>query len=328
MMRSDIMENYEKLLILLEMSNVNISPFIKIKNNNLLLAGSKDIDPDISYSELLKNYNNYINPINGRENPFFTGLGVKKQVTKLEDIVIHNYKNNTYQKISEVLFDEDLIDTQKQDIIYRGFQEICNEYKYTLNSIINNDISIANNYFKFKDIYSKKLSPKWVKKRNLLFWFCSILLLAFNYFFVKDSNVVNNILFYRLNAIIFNLLVIIPFLKIVFFYYLKSKTNYSYKKLSYLKYQYDLILDLNDKNIDRLEKDLYYFYSNTSKSMSISYLEKTNRKLKKLSNNTKKIMTNKFDDYLLKVNQTIIKIINLVVPLSFVGLIVLYFILK
>src|SRR5690554_2358799 len=285
------MENYEKLLILLEMKEINISPFVKMKKNELLLSGCKGINKDITYYDLINNYVKYLSKNNAWDNPFFSNLGPKKHPSKIDDIIIHNYKNNTYQKISDILFSDDLIDSQKQDIIYRGFQQLCNEYKNTLNSIVSNDLSVINSYFKTKEM--SKINPNWYKKRNLMLWFCSILLMVFNYFFIRDSNIVENKIYYYLYNVIFNLLVFIPFIKIGIFYYLNTKLNYSQKKLNYLKIEYDIVKDLNDKYIDKLEKDLYFYYSNTSKSISITYLAKTNNKLKKVNKEVKKIMNNK-----------------------------------
>src|SRR5690554_3408990 len=220
-----MMDKFSKLMILLEMKGIDISPILKLEKNELLLLGANDIAEDVKYKDLINNYQNYLNPLNGKDNPFYMGLGVKKQASFLGDIIIHNYKTNTFEKIDDILLNDDFIDTTKHDIIYRGYQQICNEYKDTLNNFINHDIASLSRNFKIREIYLGTVEPKRALKGNFRFWFCSVLLLLFNYFFLQRSFFIENKFYYLLNNFVFNMFLLFPFVKIIYYYRSEEHTS-------------------------------------------------------------------------------------------------------
>lgn len=320
-----MMDKFSKLMILLEMKGIDISPILKLEKNELLLLGANDIAEDVKYKDLINNYQNYLNPLNGKDNPFYMGLGVKKQASFLGDIIIHNYKTNTFEKIDDILLNDDFIDTTKHDIIYRGYQQICNEYKDTLNNFINHDIASLSRNFKIREIYLGTVEPKRALKGNFRFWFCSVLLLLFNYFFLQRSFFIENKFYYLLNNFVFNMFLLFPFVKIIYYYVLHYQSSYYQRKVSYINEKYELLKDFHDKQIDRLEKDLFYYYGNNQKNIAINYLAKTNIKLKKIHKMIRKTITNRFTERLFNIIDYIIKVINILVPLLFVLLVVMYF---
>ena len=322
------MENFAKIMILLELKGYDISPFIKLKQNELNVSGAKAFASDVTFRDLVKNENLLINPVNGYDNPFFSGLGVKKQATEIGNINIHNYKTNQNQSINSILMDEDLLDSQKQDIIYRGYQQLSNEYKAVLNDIAERDIAILKGFIKYQKPHSAYLSPKLLKKYNIRFWIGALLLIIFHWFLIKPSYE-NFPLFYRyLFNIVLDTLLFLPFIKIFSLIYLTSLLNTGQRKITNLKQAYDEIISINDHNIDKLEKDLYYYYSNLTKSRKIKYLEKTNLKLRKLRTKINKSMKKGLSVYLCKITCFTLRFLHIIIQVGFVLLIILYFIIE
>ncbi len=319
------MRDYEKLIILFETQGVDVTNFIQLKKNELLLLGSKEIE-DESFLEIVNKQHKLVNPIVGYTNPFFMGLGSKKYSLNLEETQIYNYKDKAIQSIYDILQNEDIIDTQKQDIVYRGFQQLSNEYKTVLENTAKSDLKLINSHARLTEAKERKINNKWIKKYIKWFWLLGTLLAVFNYYFIGNT-VVDKQYTIAYN-VVFNTLIIFPFIKITYFYYLKRASEREQKEIKVIKKRYENLIQINDENIERFEKDLYMYYSAPEKKFSISYLKKTNLQFKYtrmiLNNHLQKSIHQQTKNLVFK----FIFYINLIIPISAVLLVLLFFILK
>lgn len=321
-----MMRDYEKLIVLLETQNIDVSNFKKLKKNELLLLGSKEITEETSFLSLVNEQHKLVNPLVGYSNPFFMNLGSKKYSASLEETQIYHYKDKSIQSIYNIMQNDELIDTQKHDVVYRGFQQLCNEYKFVLENTARSDLEIINSHIKLTEAKEQKFINKSIKKYNNWCWLLSLLMVLFNYYVISKATVEG--LYVISYNVVFYILIFFPFLKISYFYYLNNESGREQKEIKVIKKHYENLIQINDKHIEQFEKDLYRYYSNPEKNITINYLKKTNQQFKNVRNYMNKFMkrslNQKTKKFILKLNA----FVNFIAPISALLLIILFFILR
>lgn len=321
-----MMRDYEKLIVLLETQNIDVSNFKKLKKNELLLLGSKEITEETSFLSLVNEQHKLVNPLVGYSNPFFMNLGSKKYSASLEETQIYHYKDKSIQSIYNIMQNDELIDTQKHDVVYRGFQQLCNEYKFVLENTARSDLEIINSHIKLTEAKEQKFINKSIKKYNNWFWLLGLLMVLFNYYVISKATVEG--LYVISYNVVFYILIFFPFLKISYFYYLNNESGREQKEIKVIKKHYENLIQINDKHIEQFEKDLYRYYSNPEKNITINYLKKTNQQFKNVRNYMNKFMkrslNQKTKKFILKLNA----FVNFIAPISALLLVILFFILR
>ncbi|MDF2699851.1 MAG: hypothetical protein K0Q49_1407 [Haloplasmataceae bacterium] len=313
------MRDYEKLVLFLEMQNVDVSPFLKLKKNELAIKGDFQIFKKTSFKEVVSE--KQINSEIYKNNTFFMSLGRTKYSKKLSDMMIINHKNGELVSIKEVYDDESLTEQEKHEVVYKGIERANNEYKRFISYLtINNQTVLKDCNKLIEDNKKDNKRNRLVKKNIIFFYFLAVILITSDILLLQNSYLKENRFFVTMYNSFLILLMVIPLLKKIYLKYFSNRISINNQRIIKFFSKCDVLLNINDKNFSRLEKDLYRFSIDTSKDKSITYLQKSNKVLKNLNRKVEFIFKLNSINVGDKIIEITLKVINL---LPIIGLLLL-----